>query len=109
MDFNLQLKCLSTPEGHAHACLLLQKELTFDCHDYWVTDICEAIDGWDFVGVTTTGGGKLAIFLCNMLLLKAFVNGPVVAMAVKNGYPKNTAMVVVPPTKGLAIEMVHLQ
>lgn len=99
---------LSTPDGLRLARELLRPQLPHDIHDHILEGICKAIDGSHVLAVMKTGGGKTGYFYGFMLLLRALEQSPPALHLLKRKYPKNPAMVIVFPTKGLEEEMVRI-
>ena len=97
---------LSNPEGLQLARELIRPQLPHDLHDYVLEGVCKAVDGIHVLAVAPTGGGKTGYFYGYILLLKALEKMSPRAQ-LKRKFPRNPAIVIVFPTKGLEEEMVR--
>ena len=97
---------LSTPEGLLLARQLLRPQLPHDIHNHILEGICKALDSIHILAVMKTGEGKTGYFYGYILLLRALQQLSPPCSLLKRSYPRNPAMVIVFPTKGLEEEMV---
>ena len=97
---------LSNPEGLQLARELIRPQLPHDIHDYVLEGVCKAVDGIHVLAVAPTGSGKTGYFYGYILLLKALEKLSPPCALLKRKFPRNPAMVIVFPTKGLEEEMV---
>ena len=86
---------------------LLRSRVSHPVHDYIIEGVCKAVDGTHLVATVKTGGGKSSYFYCYILVLIALEELLDPCPFIKRKYPKNLAMVIIFPTKGLEEQMVY--
>ena len=97
---------LSTSGGLQYTRELLRARVNHPIHDYVLEGVCKAVDGTHVIATVKTGGGKSSYFYCYISLLIALQELPLPCPYTKKTYPKNLAMVLIFPTKGLEEQMV---
>ncbi len=108
VDSTMTPRGLSNSDGWELARRLLRPRLPHDTHDYILEGLCKAIDGIHVISILQTGGGKSSLFYGYILLIQALNALSPPCDELLRTFPKNPAMVVVFPTKGLEEDMVRV-